>query len=342
MTYQEVMTAIKQGKLQHIYLISGEESYLASKIERALLKQLLPSGSDDGIQVYSNDVAIDDLINSINSTPFFAERNVIIARNPAFFKEHKKAGKTTGSNDKQDIKLESIFSNMPEYSFLILRTDDKIDKRRKIYKVITKHGCAVEVMPIRPWEVKDWLQVKLKEIDRRFDRDAYNYFLEITSVMNTVSVGFLEQEVDKLALYSDKKIITKNDLLRVMASLPEVSIFSMLDAISDRNVSKALQLLLEQITGGIHQLRIITMLSRHVRQIWQAKLAGQMGINGKNLASEIGVVPFIAEKLLVKSRFFAEDTLKTAQIALADADYQFKSGQADVAVLERIIINLCG
>lgn len=341
MTYNEAMAAIRNGALKSVYLIAGEETYLADKMERALLEKLLPDGNKDGLDRRNGDVSVEELMNLINTVPFFGDRNILVIRNTTLFKEKKKAGADQPKAGKTEEGLVELLEDMPPYSVLILRSNEKADKRRKLYKTIAKCGCAVEVAAIRPWEVKDWLPGKLKEIDRQFDRAAQAYFLEAISVMNTVSLGFLEQELDKLALYSDQKVIVKADLLEVLAAIPEVSIFSMLDAISDQDVKKALRLLTEQLRAGAHPLKMVTMLSRHTRQLWQAKRMAERGLSGRQMAAELALVPFVAEKLAAKSRRFEERVLCRGLVDLAEADYQLKSGQADVALLERIVIELC-
>lgn len=341
MNYAEAMTAIKKNDLKSVYLISGEETYLTDKIEQALLKKLLPDGNRDGLQRFNGDIDLHELMNLIESAPFFTDKNVILLRGTTLFKEKKKAAKTKETANPVEEQFMHLLENMPTYSVLILETPDKADKRRKIYKTIAKFGMAAEVEAVRAWNIKDWLQEKLIEINKQFDREAYTYFFEITGVMNQISLGFLDQELDKLVLYTDRQLITKQDLLQVLSSIPEVSIFSMLDAISDKNINKAIMLLSEQLAGGIHPLAILTLLTRHTRQLWQAKTLQAKGYKGKQLAASLGLVPFVAEKVGLKSLKFTEPVLKKALLNLAEADYKLKSGQANVALLDQIVIELC-
>ena len=271
--------------------------------------------------------------------PFFSEKNLIIVRNSTLFKERKNANEKQANRNEE--KLIQLFSDMPTYSILLLVTVDKIDKRRKLYKAIDKHGIHVEALPIKARDIKDWLQNKLYEIHREFSREAYEYFIEATSVMAQISLGYLEQEFEKLTLYTDKTRIEKEDLIKVFSSIPEVSIFAMLDAISEKKLKQALVLLEEQLIAGEHPLRLITMLSRHTRQLLQVNVLLKQGATSRQIAESLGVVPFIAEKLMKKSRSFRQEVLQQVLIDLAEVDYQLKSSQADCIALERIIINLC-
>lgn len=336
------MAALARGEMRPVYLISGEETYLADKVEQALLQKLFPGEGRDGLAVYPGDVSLETLMQAVESAPFFAERNVVIVRNTGLFKEKKKGqGDGAEKGQPQEERFLALLEDMPEYSVLILRAEGKADKRRKLYKAIDKHGFCVETAPIRPWEIKDWLAEKLRGADRKFDQAAFLYFIEAVSIMNTVSLQFLEQEVDKIFLYTNKKLIEKADVAEVLASIPEVSVFAMLEAVSEKDVKKALRLLMDQLSAGDHPLKIVAMLSRHVRQLWQAKDLLAKGADSKQIAASLGMAPFVAEKLARKSRSFTEAALRKALLDLADADYKLKSGQADPVLLECIIIGLC-
>ena len=51
--------------------------------------------------------------------------------------------------------------------------------------------------------------------------------------------------------------------------------------------------------------------------------------------------PFIAEKLGGHAKAFSEKTLADAVLALADADYLLKTGQAGDELIEDVVIKLC-
>ena len=65
------------------------------------------------------------------------------------------------------------------------------------------------------------------------------------------------------------------------------------------------------------------------------------GTPPKGLGKLMGLPPFIAEKLGNHARGFSEATLSDAVLALADADYLLKTGQAGDELLEDVVIRLC-
>ena len=160
-------------------------------------------------------------------------------------------------------------------------------------------------------------------------------------MMQQISLSYLDKEFDKLALYTKERRLTKTDLLQVFSSIPEVSGFAMVDAVNARDVKKALQLLQRQIDDGVYLPLILGLLVRQVRQLWQVKSLMDKGLRGRQLAGPLELNPFIAEKTAKASQVFTEAALKKAFLALAEADYQLKTGQGGSELLANVIIGLC-
>lgn len=336
--FGEFMASIRKGELPHVFLLSGEEPYYIDRAKEAILEKLFPGGvgMEDALQKVNGDMALADLLASIEAAPFFADKNVIALSGTNLFRENKAPADTK--------ELEALchqLGNMPPYSYLIFVAPYKADKRRKLYKALSKNGLVLEAEPLRAWNIQDWLQDKLRAIHKEMDRDAYAYFAGAVSMMQQISLSYLDKEFDKLALFSEGRRITKAELVEVFSGLPEVSVFALMDAISARDSKKALMLLHRQLADGTYFTVLLALLTRHVRQLWQAKVLMKRGVRGKELAKPLELNPFIAEKLGRAAAAFKEDTLKGAMLRLIDADYLLKTGKAGNELLEEAVITLC-
>ena len=341
MKFGPFMADLAKGKLKHIYLLAGEEHYYIERAQKKLFSCLFANQQEmnDALQKINGDINIDDLIGLIETTPFFSSKNVLLLRNDQFLKEEK--NKSANSKDEKQARLIALFENMPEFSYVIIINSGKVDKRRKLYKVIEQQGAVLEAEAVRAWNINEWLQGKLQALNRDMDREAYAYFNGAVSMMQQISLSYLDKEFDKLALYTDERLIRRQDLQKVFAGLPEVSVFSLLDAISEQKSRKALMLLRRQLADGVYFTVILALLTRHVRQLWQAKVLQAKGIKGKALAKPLELNPFIAERLGRFANNFTETTLKQVMLELIDADYWLKTGQAGDEVLEHAVITLC-
>ncbi|WP_369684354.1 DNA polymerase III subunit delta, partial [Selenomonas ruminantium] len=342
--FGEFMAGLQKGALKHIFLLAGEERYYIEKAQEKIFSRLFANQQEQAgaLQKLTGVIDTDDLVGLIETAPFFASKNVLLLQDTSLFKENKDEGE--GKKSGRDKKLErllAVLADMPEFSYVIFVQNGKADKRRKIYKTIEKCGAVLEAEAIRAWNINDWLQGKLQSMNKDMDREAMAYFSGVVSTMQVISLEFLDREFDKLALYSKERQITKALLTKVFAGLPEVSIFAMLDAVSERKAKKALQLLRRQLNDGTYFTVILALLTRHVRQLWQAQTLQKQGIRGKALAKPLELNPFIAEKLGRAAMQFPETVLKRNMLALIDADYLLKTGQAGEEVLEHVVIDLC-
>ncbi|MBB5335264.1 DNA polymerase III subunit delta [Pectinatus brassicae] len=332
MLYGEAITQIKKNNLKNLYLIAGEEKYLADKFLKALLQKILPDNNINDINKFDNNATINDIIEACSSMPFFTAKNIVVVHNNNLFNKN---------SEKHEQHFIDLLENMPDFTTLIIETDEKLDKRRKLYKIIDKYGLIMEALPVRSYNISEWLKSKFREIGKQPDTESFQYLLSTISLMPQVSLGFLDKELDKLSLYSDRRDVRKNDLINILSGLPEISAFALAEAVGSKDVSQALFLLEKELNSGVNAISILTILTRHIRQLWKIKYYLGRHFNANDIAKTVGLVPFIAEKLIRQAQKFNIQTLQQAIIALAEADYQLKTGTAAPALLEDIIIRIC-
>jgi len=345
MDYKAVLTAIKQNKIAPVYLLYGEEVYYSRQVEQALVNKLVaPEDRDMNLIVFENDPPVAELVNTVETIPFLGGKNLIIVRNTTLFSASRLNGGDDSQvkADPQDERLISLFSNMPAYSHLVFITPAKADKRRKVYKTVEKNGIVLEAAPLKAKELRLWLTERLTELKAKMSHEAESHLLAAISLMPQVSLDFVNNELEKIILYtSGERHITRRHLLKILSAVPEVSIFAMVEALSQRQTAQAITLLRDQLTAGEHPVRILALLARQVRQLWQVKELLHRGFASRQVSESLKLPGFIGEKLMKQSRGFSDSKLKQAVLSLAAADRDLKSGQAGPVVLEKIIIELC-
>lgn len=337
MKYNEAMRQLQQKKLSPVYLIYGEETYLAEKFLKALLSLVNPQNDTEAVQYFDTSSDVKTILQSLDSSPFFSEKNIIIANDLKIFQD-----KLSDKDKRDEQQFIDYIASVPEYSILIMQYHkNKIDKRRKLFKTIDRYGFIVECETLNYWNINDWLNSRLRELNLRFDREAYAYFIEAVKSMDKISLGFLDQELIKLTLYTDEKFISRQILEQVFSSIPEISAFRLWDSLCDKNISLALELYMIQQSSGIHPLRLLAFLVRQVRQIWQVKIYLNEGQNMKQIASTLKLHPFITEKIIKQTNNFSLAKIERTLQNLASADYKLKTGTDEPALIENILIEFC-
>lgn len=353
MKYGELMAALKKKPAEHLYLLAGEESYFIDKAEKRILEKLFPEGyKQDDIQILDSSIVIGDLVGIVSTVPFFTDKNVIIVRGTSLLGAGRSGGADSDEGESsvnkkasgREAQLAQLFENMPEFSYLIVEHTGKLDKRKRAYKLFSKHAQVMEAEPVKAYSIGDWLQSKLQELHKSMDGEAYAYFTGAAGMMQSVSLGYLSQELDKLALFmgSDEKVITRAMLDSVLSDMPELDGFAMTNAIGENQLQKALFVLKKQFNDGVALTKLMGPLIYFVRQQLQMKHYLQEGISGNQLMQVLGIKSkFQLEREMRKNRTFSEKLLEEGFLQAADLDYGIKNGFAGASDIEALVVKLC-
>ena len=329
MKFKEFMSAL-DGEVKNVYLLCGAENFFIDKAREKILSRL---GVDKATELITFDCdtkpALSEIAGAIDSSPLFSPKNVVLVKNATFF-----------SAEKKFERLENILRNMQPTNFVIF-TAKTADKRRKLYKIISQVGAVLEAEPLRPWEINDWLNEKLSSLGKIMRGEARQHFNERIGILPEISLWYLENELDKVALNVAGNEITAADLRRNMLAPPEVSNFALTDALDEKKLKKAVYLLRTQARDRGKIPLVTTLLVNHVRRLLRAKFFMAQGISGRRLGEPLEMNPYVAQKLGETSKTYREKILEEVFMELAEADFKLKTGRADVEVLERILIKLC-
>ena len=330
MKFNEFISALG-GELKHIYLLCGEEKFFVDKAREEIFARLDVDTKTE-LMTFDGDAkpALATIIDAIDTIPFFGNRNIVLVKN---------ADKIFGG-DLKSPRLEGVLRDMQPKNFVVF-TANAIDKRRKFYKLVSSVGAVLDAEPLRPWEIKDWLNAKLKSLGKSMSRDAYQHFNERLGILPKISLWDLDNELDKVALNVAGKQITADDLRRNLLAPAEVSNFALTDALDERKLTKALYLLKVQERFAANLLSVTALLASHVRQLIRARFFMARGIKGRKLGEPLEMNPYIAQKIGAQAETYPTKLLEDVLVELADADYKLKTGRGGVELLERIIIKLC-
>ena len=325
MKFKEFMKSLDEN-LKNIYLLSGEETFYIDKAREKIFSKLAIDRREIVILDCDEKISLSAIVNNIDSAPLFTEKNVVLIKNFSFA-------------ETKTERLEKVLQNMQPTNFAIF-TSKNPDKRRKLYKIISAVGGILEADLLKSWQVDEWLNEKLKKIDKMMYGAARRYFAERIAILPEISLYYLENEFEKISLSVKGREITAEDLQKNLTEMPEVSSFSLTDAIDAKKTELALKILKTQLRDKNKFPIVITVLVRHVRQLLRAKFFIKKGVKGKALAEPLELNPFIAQKIGEKSSSYPTKILEEIFLELADADFKLKIGRAGAEILERAVIKL--
>jgi DNA polymerase-3 subunit delta len=193
---------------------------------------------------------------------------------PRILEIYSSSGLTGASGADQTDRLEEIFKNgLPGGNCLIF-TAEAIDKRGKLYKIISELGVVHYFSTARGEAAqKEILQKEAQKL-----LDSYGKKLSSTAwIALGKKTGFELRrsltELEKLVSFvGERGTVEEKDVEAVVGKTREDSIFDLTTALSEKNQLAALAALRALLDQGTHHLIILTMIVREIRLLLQARI----------------------------------------------------------------------
>ncbi|MCR4441321.1 MAG: DNA polymerase III subunit delta [Peptococcaceae bacterium] len=340
MQYQKLINSIERGVVAPVYLICGEEEYLQEQLVRRLKESLLghETGAFNFDELDGEKATPGQVVASANTLPVFADKRLVLVKNPAFLAPKKKEGEED-THTRQEEALLKYLADPLVSTCLVLWVKGPVDKRKKIVKVLEKAGALVEINALKGADLSGWLKEEARGLGKVIEPPALEYIL----FNGGSELRFLKAELEKMALYAgEEKRITLDMAKQLLTKTGEASIFVLVDSIGQKKGESALLELRRLMEAGEPPVRILFMIARHFRLLLQAKEMGQKGLNEKQAAAALSTPPFVAGKLLRQSGNFSFPELENAMRHILEGDVLMKTGSPPRQVLENLVLELVG
>lgn len=335
-----ILKDVKRGVVSLIYLFYGQERLLLEEAVTALTQLLTPGGTGDfNYEKFDGKTSTPaQVVNAANMLPVFAEKRLVIVTDAPWFSSEK--GEEEGSQKHLylDPLIEYIGNPSPS-TCLVLVAGEKVDGRSKAVKGIKKVGQVVEFTSLRGMDLNKWLDKSLRQRGKKAQSGVFDYLT--LAVGNNMSA--LEQELEKASLFvGSAEEITMQDVKETASVNSTLNVFNLIDAVSKKDGSAAILQLRELLRTGESDRKIFYLLVRQMRILLQIIPLKKRGVTEAQIASELGLHPYVAKKGVEQSRNFTPQELIQALEILRDVDEKVKTGRGDsLALIEGAIMRMC-
>ena len=325
LTYIEALQEIEKGAPAPIYFIYGEERYLHDElIHRVRLKLVDAATADFNYNLfYAEGSDPDAIIGIARSYPMMAQRRVVIVRDLQKFK-------IGGLN-----RLAAYAKNPVATTCLILSFPAKT-ATQKWAKEVMKSGVAVNCRELYDNETMDWIRNNVRTRKMEIDPLAVQELYQLigNSLMNLVS------EINKIELnIAPRKKITFEDVQQIASLSKQNTVFDLANAVGEKKMSDALQILQNLLNQGISETVIVGQLARHFINILKIKECYRKKIyNNQEIQKLTRLHPFFINKMKNQVNQFDTPQIRQAFSHLANADYQLKSSYLTKKIVLEILL----
>jgi len=320
------LSEFQRGKFGPLYLLYGEERYFIDRLQDALLEHAIaPHEKDFNLDIlYGSEVDAQAALSACRAFPMMANRRVVVIR------------------DFDKMKDNAIFKVLGEQLnpacvvFLVCAGKPNLTKHP--YRALKQGGTALEFKALYANQLPTWIKQMAKEEGFSMDAKAAQMLADyVGSSLSAVSA-----ELGKLAAFvGDRKVLTAEDVVQASGQTRDYNVFELQRVVGENRFEDAMRIserLLQQSSSSSAEAnRIVSVLTSFFIKLWL--LTGLQGARApeKEMASAIGVSPYILKEYLSVLRRFDKKALDNAITCLLAADYELKGGSQRS---DRLILDL--
>ncbi len=290
-TRKDLDQSLKQGQIEPVYFLYGEETYLRDGatrqiVEAALTGTLLREFNDASFDLLTDDIR--DAIAAAEQLPLMSERRVIVVKNLNKLEGRRKFDEDEDENESLAAQILMDYLGRPVPTSVVIFTSDEIDKRRKYAKTLLA-GAAYEFKPLQQKELPAWIREYLRSIEVEIDAAALSLLTE-TLASDLVTV---KNELNKLAAAAlPSRRVTIELVERLSRRSREHMNWDLTDSIVSRNRRQALRVLRHLLDDGAEPVLLTAIIAGTFRRMGLAKELLTRGASQGEIFSEVRVPPF--------------------------------------------------
>ncbi|HOO42451.1 MAG TPA: DNA polymerase III subunit delta [Bacteroidales bacterium] len=314
--YREIMKELKAGEFNPCYLLMGEEPYYVDKIASYIIENALTEEEKafNQMVLYAQDVTPALIVDNARRYPVMAPRQVIIV---------KEAQQLKGTE-----LLASYFKAMNPSCVLVLCFMGKsVDKRTELWKAAQKHCRILESVPLRDYEIPDWITAYLKEKGTNIEPQAARLLADFLGT----DLQRIVMEIEKLFILMPQGTwaVTTEMVEKSVGVNRDFSPFALFNHIAAGNFAKV-QPIVEYFADNEKKYPLVMLISLFYTQLSRIlKLHSYQlenpGITSDKLRELMGLNYYFFQETMKAARFFTFPRTVRAMNLLCAYDSMYKS-----------------
>jgi DNA polymerase-3 subunit delta len=225
-TYEEIISDLKNRIFKPVYFLAGEEPYYIDLITEYIENKVLPEAEKAFNQtiLYGDDTNIPSIIDTARRFPMMATHQVVIIKEAQSLKKL----------DDLVVYLEKpLLSTVLVFCYKY----KSLDKRIKLYKTFETHGVYFESVKVRDYLIPGWIEKYLMTKGIKTDPGACAM---LTEYLGT-DLHKIVNELDKLiiTLPAGKPFINTSLIEKNIGISKDYNNFELQKAIGEKNILKA-------------------------------------------------------------------------------------------------------
>ena len=327
---REIVKDARNGVFKPVYLLMGDEPYYVDMVCDAVIENCLDESERDFNQTvcYGADVDADTVITAARRYPMFAERQLVVVKEAQMMKS---------------LEELAVYCQKPlESTVLVIAMHGATaDKRKSLYKTVSKIGAVVDSQALRDYEVPKWISGFYQSKGLRIAPDAAALLAEHAGT-----------DLNKIAIETEKMLknlpegtteVSASDIEKNVGISRHFSIFELTKELSMKNAAKALRIAAYIGSSAKFAMPMaVSALYTHFNRILRygaLLMKTQYPANDQKM-KVLGVNPYFFAEYDTAVRNYPVKKCMAVIALLKEYDYKGKGGNAGEATAAEMMVEL--
>jgi DNA polymerase III subunit delta len=320
----------EQDCTQRVYVVHGDEPYLAGESIRKLVAGIFPEGDGAGLSRFNGaHVGLADVMDELRTLPFFSRHRLVIVDDAdPFVTKHRK-------------ELQSYVEEPSASGTLVLRVK-QWPATTNLAKQIAKSGATIECTAPRENTLAPWLiEYAASRHQLKLEKDAAHLLVELVGG----EPGILVAEIDKLDVYvAESRKITRADVAQMVGAGRVETIWKALDAATTGDGQGAVEHIDNLLGAGEYPSGLLSAMGVSLLKLHHAGKLRAARLSIEEACKRAGIPPYpsFVEKTRQQHAHLGPARVDELPARLLRADLDLKGGSAlePRVVLEMLLVRL--
>ena len=327
---RELVEDARKGVFKPVYLLMGDEPYYVDMVCDAIVQYCLDESERDFNQTicYGADVDADIVITAARRYPMFADRQLVVVKEAQMMKTL------------EDL---AVYCQKPlDSTILVLAMHGaSADKRKSLYKTVSKMGVVVDSQALRDYEVPRWIPMFFKSKGLGITPDAAALLAEHAGT----DLAKISIETEKMLknLPEGTAEVNASDIEKNVGISRQFSIFELTKELSLKNAAKALRI--ASYIGSSAKFAMpmaVSALYTHFYRIlkYEALLMQNPHPGNDQKAKVLGVNPYFFQEYDTAVRNYPLKKCMAVIALMKEYDFKGKGGETGEATPAELMVEL--
>ena len=327
---RQIVSDVRKGVFSPVYLLMGDEPYYVDMVCDAIIENALDESERDFNQTicYGADVNADTVITAARRYPMFAERQLVVVKEAQMMKS---------------LEEMAIYCQNPLDSTVLVLAMHGVsaDKRKSLYKTVSKMGVVVDSQLLRDYEVARWISMYYTGNGLEISPDAAALLAEYAGTdLNKIAV-----ETQKMLKNLPEGVVkvTAADIERNVGISRQFSIFELTKELSMKNSPKALKI--ASYIGSAAKFAMPMAVSALYTHFYRILKYGALLMQNPRPANDakakvLGVNPYFFSEYDTAVRNYPVKKCMAVIALLKEYDFKGKGGDVGEATPAELMVEL--